>query len=112
MKKEIQKNKTRQRRKVRARALIHGTQERPRISVHKSNKHVYIQCIDDEAQRTLVQTSSLSEKGGAAAALAKKAAQMLKEKGVSSGVFDRGQYRYHGVVRTIAEEMRKNGITI
>lgn len=112
-------NKKRDRRKNRTRSIILGTAEKPRLSVFKSNKYIYVQLIDDQNSKTLVSAStrelskmkdsqkeSLNEKLGEL--IAKKAV----EKGIKKGVFDRGAYKYHGRIKLIAENIRKNGLNI
>lgn len=103
----------------RVRATISGTAQRPRLSVFKSNKFVYVQLIDDSAQKTI---ASVSTRSGDAkikssnservaklgAAIAKKA----EEKGIAGAIFDRGRYKYHGVIKSLVEEARKNGLKI
>lgn len=111
----------RQRRKMRVRKRIHGTADRPRLSVHRSLRQIYAQLIDDDQQRTLVAASSLapelrkdlkekqpkvevSKKVGLL--LAKKAA----EQGIKKVVFDRGPYLYHGRVKALAQGAREGGL--
>lgn len=87
------------------------------MCVYKSLKHLYAQVIDDVAGRTLVAASTIEEalklKGGtakSAQALGKVIAERAREKGISSVVFDRGGYLYHGVVKAFAEASRKAGL--
>jgi large subunit ribosomal protein L18 len=108
MNKQKQANKRNTRRKIRARAKLYGTAERPRLSVFKSNTRVYVQAIDDAAQKTVVQAAST--KG--AKELAEIIATRLKEKKIASGIFDRGASRYHGFMKELADTIRKNGIQI
>lgn len=118
MNKQKQKLQIKKRRARRTRALLHGTADSPRISVHKSNTHVYIQCINDDIQKTIIGVSTAvkdlrSLKGKERIEkLINRAVALLKEKGISKAIFDRGAYRFHGVVRLIADEFRKNGIRI
>lgn len=106
------------RRARRTRATLVGTAQRPRISVHKSNTHLYIQYINDEAQKTIVGVSTAMKdlrttKGkDRVARLIETAAQRAKENGITTALFDRGSYRFHGTVKTIAEGLRKSGIRI
>lgn len=111
------RNERRLRRHTRARQKIFGTPERPRLCVYKSLKHLYAQVIDDVAGRTLVAASTIEEalklKGGtvkSAQALGKVIAERAQQKGISSVVFDRGGYLYHGVVKAFAEASRKAGL--
>ncbi|RFC66120.1 50S ribosomal protein L18 [Fulvimarina endophytica] len=93
---------------------------RPRLSVHRSSKHIYAQIIDDSVGRTLASASSLDAKlkgdlktGAdveAAAAVGKLVAERAKEAGVSDVVFDRGSFIYHGRVKAVAEGAREGGL--
>ncbi|HXV26713.1 MAG TPA: 50S ribosomal protein L18 [Candidatus Paceibacterota bacterium] len=107
----------RTRRHARIRARISGTAERPRVSVFKSNRHVFVQAVDDASGKTLASVGFGSAKGkGSKTDHAKKAggtvAGVLKEKGISKAVFDVGGYAYHGRVRAVAEGLREGGITV
>jgi large subunit ribosomal protein L18 len=107
--------KMRERRKVRIRARLFGTPNRPRLSIFRSNRYLAVQVIDDEAKRTIASASTrtLKEKGAKAVKATKLAAalaQELKKRGVTSLVFDKGPYAYHGRVRAVAEELRKEGM--
>lgn len=111
-----QKTVRRQKRHRRIRARVVGTAEKPRLSVYRSNKHMYAQLINDEAGETLVSASSL-ELGldeplmQAAETVGKTIAQRGREAGVSKIVFDRGGYNYTGRIKTLAEAARDNGLT-
>ena len=116
----IVKTERRSRIRRRVRAKISGTADCPRLSVFKSNKHVTLQLIDDQNGVTLVGFSTNSAavaaqvKGKPAAESAKilgaEIAKAASEKGVTKAVFDRGGYRYHGVVRAAAEGAREGGL--
>ena len=101
----------------RVRGKISGTAERPRLSVFRSEKHIYAQIIDDVAGRTLVSASSV-EKGfegsGAnqegARAVGKLIAERAVAKGIEEVVFDRGGFVYHGRVKALAEGAREGGL--
>ena len=100
------------------RKTLSGTPEKPRMTVFKSNKYLYVQVIDDVAGATLASASSLEEslKGlkrnrDGAAKLGEEIGKRLKEKKVSVVVFDRNGYKYHGIVKAIADGARKAGIT-
>ncbi|MDD3886164.1 MAG: 50S ribosomal protein L18 [Victivallaceae bacterium] len=106
-------------RHIRVRKRVTGTAERPRFCVSITANNIYCQVIDDEAGRTLAQTSSLSAAFKAenakpnlagAALLGKLAAEAAKTAGVSAVVFDRGGYKYHGRVKAIADAARENGL--
>ncbi len=104
----------RARRHARVRARISGTAERPRLAVHKSNKFVSVQLIDDTKGVTLAAahgrefTGSLSVQ---AAAVGAAIAERAKEKGVTTVVFDRGGYLYGGQIKALADAAREAGLT-
>jgi large subunit ribosomal protein L18 len=104
-------------RKVHVRKRITGSAERPRLTVFKSNKYLYVQVIDDADGNTLVSGSTLEEalkgnrpciEGGSR--LGELVGQRLKEKNIDSVVFDRNGYQYHGIIKAIADGTRKAGI--
>lgn len=107
------------RRQRHVRKRTQGTGERPRLSVHRSNKAIYVQAIDDLQGITLASSSSL-DKGireaaqGTKTDLAKKVgediARRLKECGVEKVVFDRGWYKFHGRVKALADAAREGGL--
>lgn len=100
-----------QQRKKRVRTYIQGSQERPRFSIHKSNTHISLQAIDDAEGKTLVAVMEKRGEGSAKKA-ADAFAKKLTEKNIVKGVCDRGQYRYHGIVKEIVEELRTKGIQV
>jgi len=105
------------RRKARTRSRIFGTVSRPRISVYRTNKYLYAQFIDDDAQKTLISASTrvlenLSKDSDHEALLAEKIAEKAKSAGISKGVLDRGSYKYHGRIKKFIETLRTLGITI
>lgn len=112
-------NKEARRAKIKAsiRKKVTGTAERPRMSVYRSNKEIYVQFVDDIAGKTLVSTSS-SDKGfdakgskvELATAVGKKAAESAKAAGIDKVVFDRNGYLYHGRVKALAEGAREGGL--
>jgi len=111
------KQKLARNRRWRIRRKVRGTAERPRLTVHFSHKHVYAQCIDDDAGTTLVYASSLDKNGAGAkpniegaTALGAKVAGLAKEKDIESVVFDRAGRLYHGCVKAFAESARENGL--
>lgn len=110
-------NKLKSQRAKRVRAKIFGTAKNPRLSVFKSNSYVYLQMIDDELQKTLLsistrQSAPKSKKAEGAKVVGEKIAKMAKEKGITKAIFDRGRYKYHGIVKEIVEQARKNGLSI
>ena len=111
----LSKSQKRNRIKMRIRKTIHGTNERPRLSVYKSNKAIYAQLIDDLNGRTLAFASSkeLGKENGnveASKEVGKKLAEKAKANGVEAVVFDRGGYIYHGKVKALADGAREGGL--
>ena len=109
--------KTAQRARIRRRirAKIAGTAQRPRLSVFRSSKHIYVQIIDDATGHTLASASSreadLAGTGIArSTAIGKQIAERAKAAGIDGVVFDRGGYRYHGNVKAIADGAREGGL--
>ena len=104
------------RRKIRIREKIFGTQEMPRMTIHKSNKNIYVQFIDDSKGRTILSVSSqvLKLKNAAnikaAVALGGVAGEKALSKGIKKVVFDRGGYVYHGKVKAFADAARAAGL--
>ena len=98
------------------RSKVHGTAERPRISVFRSNRGVFAQLIDDEAGRTLasVQWTEADLRSLKRMEQANRAGALLAERakaaGIESAVFDRGGYQYHGRVKALAEGAREGGL--
>jgi large subunit ribosomal protein L18 len=110
------------RRKARVRRALNARSEgRPRLSVHRSSKHIYAQVIDDAQGKTLAAASTLEKdvKGqlktgadkAAAAAVGKLIAERARKAGVKEVVFDRGGYLYHGRVKALAEAAREGGLS-
>ncbi|MFO7292696.1 MAG: 50S ribosomal protein L18 [Actinomycetes bacterium] len=107
----------RARRHQRIRRKIHGTAERPRLAVFRSNRYIYAQLIDDDKGHTLAAASSL-EKGlrdktltvETAAEVGKLLGERAKQAGVSRAVFDRAGYKFHGRVKALAEAAREAGL--
>jgi large subunit ribosomal protein L18 len=111
------KRERREKRKKRIRAKIFGTKERPRLSVFRSNKHIYCQLIDDEKGHTLTSASdrelkSLKVKNRVEIAfeVGKLIAKKAKKLGIEKVVFDRAGYKYHGRVKALAEGAREGGL--
>jgi len=107
-----------QKRKLRVSSKVRGKTERPRLSLFRSNKEIYLQVIDDSQGKTVAYSSTkqLSAKTGTkverAQAAAKQLAEKLKTAKVKKLVFDRGSYKYHGRVRAVAEVMREQGLEV
>ena len=107
----------RMKRHKRIRGKISGTAERPRLSVFRSEKHIYAQLIDDVAGKTLASASSVEkafEGSGSNKEAARKVGNMIadraKKAGIEEVVFDRGGYIYHGRVQELAEGAREGGL--
>ncbi len=109
----------RKRIKLRIRKHISGTGEKPRMSVFRSNKQIYVQFIDDTSGKTLLSVSSLNKqiaekkdinKTEQAKLVGKLAAEKSKEAGITSVVFDRNGYLYHGRIKALAESAREAGL--
>jgi len=108
----------RRRRHARVRRRVKGTTERPRLSVFRSIKHISAQLIDDSTGRTLVAASSvdpaLRDAGGATVESAKAVGALIasraKEAGITTAVFDRGGFAYHGRVAALADAARAEGL--
>lgn len=106
------------RRKHRVRKSIKGTATKPRLSVFRSNIHIYAQLIDDSAAVTIAAASTAEkgakvEKGGnskAATLVGTKLAEKAKAKGITEAAFDRGAYRYHGRVKALAVAATRAGL--
>lgn len=112
--KEFRRNRI----KMRIRKVVSGTAERPRLTVFRSNKGIYAQLIDDASGKTIIASSS-AEKGVAegkmnkvdqAKEVGKSIAQKATAAGISSVVFDRNGYLYHGRIKSLAEAAREAGL--
>ena len=106
----------RSRRHLRVRKKVTGTQERPRLVVFRSLKHIYAQLVDDVARRTLLAVSDLSLEGAEgkktarSTAVGKALAERAKAAGFTKVVFDRAGYKYHGRVKAVADGAREGGL--
>jgi len=108
------------RRHTRVRQKVHGTPERPRLTVFRSLEEIYVQVIDDQAGHTLVSASSIDQelrsksdgikKLEQARLVGKAVAERAKAQGILSVVFDRGGYRYIGRVKALADAAREGGL--
>ena len=118
----IDKTDSRMRRKQRIRKRVSGSTERPRLTVFRSNKHIYAQVVDDSASKSLVAASSLDksladaaqgqDKKGTAKTIGIALAKACLEKGIKSVVFDRNGYAYHGRVKELADGAREGGLEL
>ena len=103
---------------LRIRKISSGTQERPRMSVFRSNKDIYVQLIDDNSGKTVLSVSSKTKeiagqkkpKIEQAQLVGELAAKKSIEAGISEVVFDRGGYLYHGRIKSLAEAAREGGL--
>ncbi|MCZ7529361.1 MAG: 50S ribosomal protein L18 [Acidimicrobiia bacterium] len=108
----------RDRRHRRVRKKIRGTAQRPRLSVYRSNRHIYAQLIDDVDGRTLAAAStmepSMRDKASGTVEAARRVGTLIgergKDEGVTAVVFDRGGFKYHGRVAGVAEAAREAGL--
>jgi large subunit ribosomal protein L18 len=115
-----EKESARLRRKKRVRQKVFGSEERPRLSVFRSARHIYAQIVTDTAGHTLVSASTLDQevrthpkfesKVQAASFVGKLVAQRAVDKGIGKVVFDRNGFSYHGRVRAVAEGAREGGL--
>ena len=115
---KIDKNKVRLKRHARVRTKLSGTAEKPSLNVYRSNKHIYAQIIDDVKGVTLAQASTQdkeianaeSSKVELSAKVGETIAKKASDKGVSTIVFDRGGYLFHGRIKALADAARENGL--
>lgn len=108
------------RRRNHVRRAVRGTADRPRLTVFRSNLHIYAQLIDDVTGVTLASASSAAIKDGdktmyggnlkAAKVIGLKIAEAAKAKGITKAAFDRGHYKYHGRVKALADGAREGGL--
>src|ERR1035437_7704850 len=114
LRKELRRNSIRKR----IRKVISGTAERPRLSVFRSNKQIYAQLIDDVNEITIASSNSseaeIKEKKGPKVEIAKMVGLSVAKKAISAGItsviFDRGGYLYHGRVKSLADGARQGGL--
>lgn len=116
MSEKAKKNLNNSRRAARTRALLHGTSERPRLTVTISNRHISAQVINDDLGSTLVAATTtglkidnltMTEK---AIKIGESIATQAKKKNITKVVFDRGAKRYHGRIKALADTARENGL--
>jgi len=120
MRRQIDRNRLRQRRHRRVRARVAGNPARPRLVVFRSLSHIYAQIVDDARGATLVAASTLDpeirdqarsrQKSEASRLVGTLVARRARERGISRVVFDRGGYAYHGRVKALAEGARAGGL--
>ena len=115
MQKQFDRKAARARRHRRVRVKVSGTPQRPRLAVYRSLHHLYAQLIDDASGRTVAAASTLGLKSGkkdvgAAAAVGRSIAEKARQAGVTTAVFDRGGFLYHGRVKALADAAREAGL--
>ena len=117
LRKLLEKDRKRLKRKIHVRKRISGTPERPRMTVTKSNRRISVQIVDDTQGQTLASASSLEKELRdikntvvGAAQLGELVGKRLLEKNIKSVVFDRNGYLYHGIVKALADGTRKTGV--
>jgi large subunit ribosomal protein L18 len=113
----LQKRMHREKRRKRVRRKVIGTAERPRLSVYRSNVHIYAQLIDDGAQATLAAADSrevgeAENRKDAARKVGELIASKASEAGIETAVFDRGGNKYHGRIAALAEGAREGGLKL
>ena len=115
--KKTDRKAERERRHLRVRKKISGTQERPRLCVYRSNTNIYVQLIDDVARKTIASASTLDKEvktkhanKEAAKEVGKLIAKRAKSKKIENIVFDRSGYIYHGIIKELAEAAREGGL--
>jgi len=116
----VRREISRKRRVMRVRKTLKGDSAKPRLNVFKSNQHIYAQIIDDEVGKTLISISTLSKECKKAKMTGKSKkvgrflgehlADMAKSKNIEHVVFDRGRFKYHGVIAELAEGARSKGL--
>jgi large subunit ribosomal protein L18 len=116
----VKRNNVRIKRAFRVRKKLQGNAAKPRMSVVKSNKHIFVQLIDDESSCTLVsygsaskelKSSELARKSKEAARhIGTKIAEKAKEAGIEKVIFDRGRFKFHGIIAELANAARSAGL--
>ncbi len=117
----VARDKQRRKRHLRIRRKVKGTEERPRLVVNKTLKHIYAQVVDDERGRTIASASTLTKElrdevsnptVDAAQLVGRMVAQRARAAGVEQVVFDRGGYPYHGKIKALADAAREEGLIL
>ncbi len=115
----LSKRERREKIRLRIRKRIRGTASRPRLSIYRSNKEIYVQAVDDINGLTLASASSKEKeiasvngvtKSEIAGMVGKRVAEICREKGIEEVIFDRGGYKYHGRVKSLADGAREGGL--
>ena len=113
----LQKRAHREKRRKRVRRKVVGTAERPRLSVYRSNVHIYAQLVDDDAGHTIAAADSrevgdAESRKDAARKVGELVARRATEAGIEVAVFDRGGNKYHGRIAALAEGAREGGLKL
>lgn len=115
----LKRNYKRSKRALRVRKHLHGTAEKPRMSVQRSNQHLAVQLIDDDKSQTVVSLSTtmkefrdkkIKKSKNAAKLIGAKIAELAKQKQIACVVFDRGRYKFHGLIAELANAAREGGL--
>lgn len=111
---KLSKTAKREFRHRRIRKQVHGTKDRPRLVIYRSNDHIYTQLVDDDEGKTIVSASDLKMKESGSTDSAKKVGEQLAKdalaKKITTCIFDRSGYKYHGKVKAIADAAREGGL--
>jgi large subunit ribosomal protein L18 len=115
---QVDKAARRQKIKARSRAVVHGSQERPRLCVYRSLSEIYAQLIDDQSGKTILAVSTMSKenagltgtKSERSALVGRQIAEKAIAQGITSVVFDRNGFRYHGRIKALADGAREAGL--
>lgn len=117
---KTRRNVARKRRALRVRKKLHGSSEKPRLSVSKTNKHIYAQLIDDDKGVSIAGVGTLSEKNRegsvnkkskqAAREIGRQIGELAKQKSIQAVIFDRGINKYHGLIAELADGAREAGL--
>lgn len=118
----LERRRLRRTRALRVRKHLHGTNARPRLNVVKSNKHIQVQLIDDDAGITLGSIGTFAKEFAdtefnkksktSARKLGEKIAEIAKEKNIKEVIFDRGPFKYHGILAEVADAVRNAGVAL
>lgn len=116
----VKKQILRKKRALRVRQHLHGTSVKPRLSVIKSNKHIHAQLIDDDARTTIASAATFGKEmrgtdftkknKASARKIGERIAEIAKEKNIKEVIFDRGPFKYHGILAELADAARSAGL--
>jgi large subunit ribosomal protein L18 len=116
MKTQTRRNINKTKRKMHIRKTVSGSAEKPRLTVYRSAKHIYVQAIDDITRVTVASASDAEVKGKngieRSELVGKAIGKKLTDLGIDKGVFDRSGYKYHGNVKALADGIRSAGINL